>query len=189
MTQLLTRLWTVADYHRMEQAGIFNAGERVELLAGQVVPMAAKGTPHTVSLTRTNELMSRLREYVQMIVRIQDPITLDDYSEPEPDVVLVRPDPLYYIERHPIPADVYLVIEIADSSLALDCGIKANLYAQAGIGDYWVLEVNQRQLRVFREPSDVGYLSQRVLPETATLAPLQFPNLPIAIQDLLPLLG
>lgn len=189
MTQLLTRLWTVADYHRMAQVGIFHPEERVELIAGQVIPKAAKGTPHTVALTRTNELMSRLRGQVPMIVRIQDPIALDNYSEPEPDVVLVRPDPLYYIKRHPLPADVYLVIEIADSSLALDCRVKADLYAQAGIADYWVLAVNQRQLQIFRNPSPAGYQSQTILPDTATLTPLQFPNLSIAIQDLLPLLA
>lgn len=175
----------VAEYHCMAEAGVFHPEERVELIAGQLVKMAAKGTAHTVTLRRINRLFTRFSLQIEVMVQIQDPIVLDDYSEPEPDLALLRVDPREYIDAHPTAADTYLVIEVADSSLKYDSETKGKLYAQSNIADYWVLDVVKRKLYVFRQPTNQGYQSEVILTEDASVSPLQFPDLTISIQEML----
>ena len=183
--QLGVRLWTVEDYHRLVAAGILHPEERVELIEGQIVRMAAKGTPHSAAITRTARvLVNGLGE--QVLLRTQESIRLNDYSEPEPDVAVVQVNPLDYADHHPTPEEVYLVIEVVDSSLSKEREIKARIYAQAGIADYWILDINQRQLFVLRTPSQNGYQNEFMLTEDANISPLQFPNLSVASQDILP---
>lgn len=178
------RLFTSKEYHRMAESGILDSNERVELLAGQIVKMAAKGTPHSAAVTRTETLLRNcLGE--QVLIRLQDPVQLDDYSEPEPDIALVIPDSLYYEDHHPNPSEVYLIIEIADTTIRQDCGLKARIYAQSGITDYWVLDVNNRQLHVFREPSQNGYQSELILSDSGSVSPLAFPNVTITVGEML----
>ncbi|NER94839.1 MAG: Uma2 family endonuclease [Symploca sp. SIO1B1] len=179
------RLINVAEYHCMADAGVFHPEERVELIAGQLVKMAAKGTAHTVTLRRINRLFTRLSFQIEVMVQIQDPIVLDDYSEPEPDLALLRLEPREYIDAHPTAADTYLVIEVADSSFKYDSETKAKLYAQSNIADYWVLDVVKRQLHVFRQPSNQGYQSEVILTEDDSISPLQFPEIKISIQEML----
>lgn len=185
-TPFTLRLWTVEDYHQMAAAGIFHPEERVELIAGQIIRMSAKGTAHTAAVRRTAKILRNLLEN-QADVYTQDPIQLDDSSEPEPDIAVVRIHSLDYADHHPTPLEVYLIIEVADSSLKYDCEPKAKAYAQSGIADYWVLDVNERKLHVFREPTQEGYQSEVILSEEASLSLLQFPKLVIALQDMLPL--
>ncbi|NEQ67927.1 MAG: Uma2 family endonuclease [Symploca sp. SIO2D2] len=179
------RLINVAEYHCMADAGVFHPEERVELIAGQLVKMAAKGTAHTVTLRRINRLFTRLSFQIEVMVQIQDPIVLDDYSEPQPDLALLRLEPREYIDAHPTAADTYLVIEVADSSFKYDSETKAKLYAQSNIADYWVLDVVKRQLHVFRQPSNQGYQSEVILTEDDIISPLQFPDITISIQEML----
>jgi len=184
MTLLEIRLLTVKDYHSMIKAGIFNEDERVELIGGQIIKMAAKGTGHSAAVNRTVDLLrNRLAGLVS--VRPQDPIQLNDLSEPEPDIAVVMPNPLYYEDCHPTPSEIYLIIEVADTSLNRDTEFKAGIYAQSGITDYWVLDVNKRQLYVFREPSQNGYQSQVILSENDTISPLAFPNCTIIVREML----
>ncbi|MDB9540696.1 Uma2 family endonuclease [Anabaenopsis tanganyikae CS-531] len=184
-TTLPLRLWTVEEYHRMAAAGIFAVDERVELLEGKIIWMIAKGTAHRSAVGRTDYLLkNRLANLAW--VSIQDPIKLNEMSEPEPDIAVVKVDPLDYADHHPTPPEVYLIIEVADSSLKIDCDTKAKAYSQAGITDYWVLDVTSRQLHVFREPTQLGYESAAILPEDATISPLAFPDLQILVLEMLP---
>ena len=170
----MLRKWTVKEYHKLGEMGFFHPEERVELISGNIIKMSAKGTAHTSALGRTDKLLQNLFANLAW-VRIQDPIALDDNSEPEPDIAVVRIDPLDYATHHPTPSEVYLIIEVADSSLAFDREIKAKAYARSGIADYWVLNVCDRQLHVFREPVEDGYQSEVILGESAIVSPLQFP--------------
>lgn len=179
------RKWTVEEYHKLGEIGFFHPEERVELLSGDIIKMSAKGTAHTSALGRTDRLLQNLFESLAW-VRLQDPIALDDNSEPEPDIAVVRIDPFDYATHHPTPSEVYLIIEVADSSLAYDREIKAEAYARSGIADYWVLNVNERQLHVFREPAEDEYQSELILGENGIISPLQFPAVNIAIQAMLP---
>ncbi len=124
--------WTVQDYHRLSELGILDPDERTELLAGHITLMAAKGTPHVTALyLLANTLRDRLGS--DPLIRTQDPIQLDAFSEPEPDLAIVRGTVLDDAAQHPQPADIYLVVEVADSTLKQDCEIKDKLYAQANI--------------------------------------------------------
>jgi Uma2 family endonuclease len=184
-TTLQLRLWTVEEYHRMAEAGIFGADERVELLEGKIIWMIAKGTAHRSAVSRTDRLLQNSLRNVALIC-VQDPVKLNERSEPEPDIAVVKVDPLDYADHHPTPSEVYLIIEVADSSLKLDCETKAQAYSQAGIKDYWGLDVVNRQLHVFREPTSEGYKVEVVLAEDGTITPLEFPDLQIVVLEMLP---
>jgi len=179
------RQWTVKEYQKLGEMGFFHPEERVELISGNIIRMSAKGTAHTSATRRTATLLRAILENLAAVYT-QDPIALDDNSEPEPDIAVVRIDPLDYATHHPTPSEVYLIIEVADSSLAYDREIKAKIYARSGITDYWVLNVNERQLHVFREPADDGYQSEVILGEFSRISPLQFPAFNIAIGEMLP---
>ncbi|HEY9611374.1 Uma2 family endonuclease [Allocoleopsis sp.] len=179
------RLWTVEEYYQMAAAGIFHPEERVELIAGQIIRMSAKGTAHTSAVGRISRLLqNRLGQ--QAWIRKEDPIQLDNFSEPEPDIAVVRLDPLDYADHHPTPSEVYLIIEVADSSLKYDRETKAKAYAKSGIADYWVLDLIDRKLHVFRESTQEGYQSEVIFSEGASVSPLQFPDIAITLQDMLP---
>ncbi|MBD2383947.1 Uma2 family endonuclease [Cylindrospermum sp. FACHB-282] len=178
------RLLTVAEYHKIAEAGIFHPEERVELIGGQIIKMIAKGTAHTSAVRRTAKILSRLLA-TQADIITQDPVQLSNFSEPEPDIAVVKVNPLDYADHHPTTAEVYLIIEVADISFKYDCDIKGKIYAQSGIRDYWLLDVNERQLHVFREPTQQGYQSKVIFAEDGTVSPLQFPNISIAITQML----
>ena len=179
------RKWTVKEYHKLGEIGIFHPEERLELIEGNIIKISAKGTLHAAATRRTATLLHNLLGN-QAAVYNKSPIALDDNSEPEPDIAVVRIDPFDYATHHPTPSEVYLIIEVADSSLTFDREIKANIYARSGIADYWVLNVGDRQLHVFREPAVDGYQSEVILGETASISPIEFPAFNIAIQAMLP---
>jgi Uma2 family endonuclease len=179
------RMWTVEEYHRMAETGILDEDERVELLEGKIIWMSAKGTAHRSAVGRTYKLLEN-RLGSQAWIAIQDPITLNKRSEPEPDIAVVQINRFDYADHHPTPSEVYFIIEVADSSLKFDCETKGKAYAQAEITDYWVLDVINRQLYVFREPNEEGYQSKVILGENGIVSPLHFPDLQIGVWEMLP---
>ena len=185
-TPVKLRLWTVEEYHRMAEVGILQPEKPVELIAGQIIEkMSPQRSSHAAAITRTNRVLVNLLGE-EILIRLQLPIQLNDHSEPEPDIALVRVDPLDYAAHHPTASDVYLIIEVADTTLKTDLQIKAKDYAQSGIPDYWVLNINSRQLHVFREPTQQGYQSEVILSEDESISPLQFPDCVVAICEILP---
>jgi Uma2 family endonuclease len=184
-TKFNLRLWTVEEYHRMASTGILDKDERVELLEGKIIWMSAKGTTHASAVARTYKFFERQLDSFAWVIS-QDPIALNKSSEPEPDISIVKIDPLDYADHHPTPEEVYLIIEVADSSLKFDRETKSQSYAKAGISDYWVLDVINRQLYVLREPSKDGYNSEVILGENEIISPLQFPDLHIGVKNMLP---
>ena len=176
--------WTVKDYHRISELGLL-VDERTELIDGQITLMAAKGTPHVTSLhLLANILRDRLGN--SALVRTQDPIHLDDSSEPEPDLAIAQGTILDYTAQHPSPEQIYLIVEVADSTLKQDCEIKDKLYAKAGIADYWVLAPQKRQLHIFRKPTSTGYTEHLILSEPSQASLLSFPDFAIALTSILP---
>lgn len=143
--------FTLDEYHRLIDLGFFQVGDRLELIRGEIIQMAAKGTPHTVCCTRLNrELLRLLGE--QAILRCQDPIVLLWGSEPEPDFTIVEYRDDDYLSSHPTTEDIILVIEIADSSLSYDQDTKIPLYAEAGIKNYWLFNLQDNQLETYSNP-------------------------------------
>ncbi|MBV6624041.1 MAG: Uma2 family endonuclease [Rivularia sp. (in: Bacteria)] len=179
------RLWTVEEYHQMAEAGIFDEDERVELLEGKIIYRDKVGIAHSCAVGRINYLLQKLLQN-RSLISVKNPIQLDDYSEPEPDITVVKIDLLDYADHHPTPDEVYLVIEVADTTFKKDCETKGKAYAAAGIINYWVLDVINRQLHVFREPSENGYKSEVILKEGNSISPLKFSDLNINILEMLP---
>jgi Uma2 family endonuclease len=172
--------WSVEDYHRMIEAGILCA-RRVELIAGEIVEMSPEGPLHTsINIRAVNYLRSLLAELAE--VREAHPITLTD-SEPEPDIAVVRLPQQQYFQHHPYPEDIFWLIEVSDTTLADDLSRKKRIYAQAGIQEYWVLDVNAQKLMVFREPEGNNYRSEFEYSQ-GTITPLAFPDVQISVERL-----
>jgi Uma2 family endonuclease len=173
--QLLRRLFTVAEYHRMAEAGILSEDDRVELLEGEVVTMSPIGSRHAACVARLTALLSGTGR--QAILWVQNPIRLGEHSEPQPDVALLKPRPDFYAASHPGPEDVLLVVEVAETSAATDREVKVPLYARSGIPEVWLVDLAEDQVEVFRKPSAQGYQDLQVLRRGDSLAPLLFPYL------------
>jgi Uma2 family endonuclease len=173
------------EYYQMMENGIIKEGERVELILGQIFTMAAKGTRHSVATTR---LIAELQMLIQRraIVRCQDPITLPNNSEPEPDIVIARLRSDDYINSHPSPADLILVIEVADSTIKFDRETKAPLYAAAGISEYWIVNLIDNRLEIYRQPEGAIYTSiEIIVPPRSVNLPL-FSEIVLNISDFFP---
>jgi Uma2 family endonuclease len=177
--------WTVQDYYRMSEMGILDPNERTELISGQITLMVAKGTPHVITLQLlASELLGQIGTIA--LIRTQDPIHLDDSSEPEPDLVIVRGGILDYVDRHPQPTDIHLLVEVADFTLSYDCQVKDKVYAKAGIPEYWVIDIKNRQVHIFHNPQATGYASHLILAESQTVSLLAFPAVIMPIGSILP---
>jgi len=162
-TDLLTRNpWvtrrplTVREYHRMGKAGILHEDDRVELIEGQLVAVSPIGSEHAGTVNSLNRTLVMVVGD-SGVVAVQNPIRLDDFSEPQPDFSVLRPRADDYRGATPRPADVLLVIEIADSSLRYDRRIKLPLYARHGIPEVWIVDIGGRQIEVHRQPAGEIY--------------------------------
>jgi Uma2 family endonuclease len=189
-TILATNLkyWTVQEYHHMSELGILDCCDRTELINGKIVLKSAKTAFHVIALRLLASFLEKFFDE-SVLVRTQDPIQLDDFSEPEPDLAIVKGKILDYADRHPSPENVYLVVEVADSTLKKDCEVKDKLYARSNIADYWVIDVKNRQVHIFRTPTSTGYASHLILSESQTISPLAFPSIVIPISSILSPLG
>ena len=188
-TPLTVRRWSRFEYDRLVGSGFFE-DDRVELIGGQLIVAEPQGTYHASTLSRVD---TALRAVIPSgwLVRSQMPLALDDESAPEPDLALVPGEPDDYLNAHPsAPA---LVIEVADASLPFDRRVKGSLYARGGVRDYWIVNVTERVLEVYREPqTDASaawgwsYRSQRTLRPAQTIAPLALPATTVGVAALLP---
>jgi Uma2 family endonuclease len=147
---------TVNDYHRLGEAGILGEDDRVELLAGQLVDMSPIGPRHALAIDALTELLVTAVAG-RAAVRVQNPVVLDDESEPQPDLTVVRRPWRGHPHEHPRPEDILLLIEVADSSLDTDRGAKLELYARAGIREFWIVDLTTNCVLVHRQPSGDRY--------------------------------
>ena len=183
-TQVPRRRFTTDEYQRMAEAGILAEDDRVELIDGEIVQMSPMGTRHASCVDRLNAVFTaRLR--ARAIARVQSSIILNRYTQPQPDLSLLRPRDDFYVEHHPGPADVLLVVEVVDSSGTYDRHIKLPLYARAGIPEAWVLDVVQHVVEVYRRPALRGYCDRRELRRGQRVAPVAFPRTGFAVTDLI----
>jgi Uma2 family endonuclease len=183
-SDLPLKRWSVDEYHRLIAAGILTSDDHVELLDGQIVEMVPQDPPHASTTDEGSDYLKGLFAG-RAKVRTQLPITLPSSSEPEPDIAVVRIDPNRYRNRHPGPEDVFLIIEIADTTLGYDRNRKAKIYAEAGIPEYWIVNLNQRQVIVYRQPQGDSYQSEQILEATDTITPLAFPEIRIELENIL----
>lgn len=184
-TTLTTRRFTVDEYYRMAEIGILRHGERVELIEGEIVRMEPIGSRHAACVTRLNHRFARALED-RVGVRVQLPVRLDDFSEPEPDIALVRSRPDFYADAHPGPDHVLLVVEVSETTVSFDTGRKAALYAESGIREYWVVDLPADAIVVHRDPEGPSYVSVERHHRGAVLRALAFPELEVPVDSVLP---
>lgn len=183
MPETLTHRFTVDEYYRMAETGILKPDARVELIEGEIVDMMPTGPFHSGAVYELNLNFTKLASG-RWFVAIQGPLHVDEHNEPEPDLMLLRPPGRQYKLAHPTPEDVFLVIEVSDSTLVRDQMTKLPLYAKAGIEEVWILNVPQKQLEVYRQPHFTGYETKQIVRE-GEFAPTAFPDALVNITELL----
>ncbi len=181
--EITQRPFSVTDYHRMAAAGILTEDDRVELIKGKIIIMSPIGSRHAACVKRLNALLSQQVGGVAL-VSIQDPIRLDDYSEPEPDVALLRPRDDFYAHAHPTPTDVLLVIEVADTSEGYDRSEKIPLYARAAIPEVWLVSLPQNRIEVYTEPVADMYRQIRYALPGDVLVAQHVPGVQLSVDDI-----
>jgi Uma2 family endonuclease len=158
MTQLRTaKRFTVDEYYAMSRAGILAEDERVELIEGEVVPMPPIGSMHGGTVDRLTEVFGEAARASGLLLRVQGPIRLDDFSEPVPDLAVLRARDDYYRHAHPHASDVLLLIEVSDATVRYDRDVKVPLYARAGIGEVWIVDIDAGVIDAFRLPEAGAY--------------------------------
>jgi Uma2 family endonuclease len=175
---------TVAEYHRLGEMTIFDENSRLELIEGDLIAMPPIGERHAGKTRQLNRLFSA-RVGEAALVDVQNPVALDRYSEPQPDMALLKPRPDFYESSHPHPEDVLLLLEISDSTLRYDREIKVPLYARAGIPEVWLLDLPGRRLEVYRRPSAEGYREILYPASDETIAPVLLPEMVLLVNSLL----
>ena len=173
------------EYLRMGEGGVFAPEARLELIEGEIVEMAPIGSPHAGMVNILNRLFSRVAGNVA-VVAVQNPLIVGDRSVPQPDLVLLRPRADSYTRSHPTAADVLLVVEVADTTLPFDLGTKIPLYARCGIAETWVIDVQERVVRVFRDPSASGYRTSFTVSGDESVAVLALPAAVVSLAAAFP---
>ena len=178
---LITAKWSLEDYHQMIATGIL-ADRSVELINGEIVEMSPEGVPHSFYCRGTAKyLRSILGERAE--ISEAHPITLPNNSEPEPDIAILRTPDTRYQTHHPLPDDIFWLIEVSNATLAKDLGVKKDLYARSGIPEYWVMNLQTFALTVFRDLTAEGYQSETSI-SSSTISALAFPEISIEISRL-----
>lgn len=181
---LSRRRFDVDEYHGMARAGILHEDDHVELIDGELIEMPAVGSRHISCVGRLNRMLVQALGD-RAFVTVQSPVRLDRYSEPEPDVAVLRPRADDYARGTAGPDDTLLLIEVADSSLPIDRGVKLPLYAAAGIDEVWIVDLTAETVEVHREPKGRSYeVCTRVT--EGVVASLAFPEVALAVRDILP---
>lgn len=182
--ELKRKLFTVSEYHKMITSGILSERDKVELIRGEVVGMAPIGSRHASYVNRLSNLLKMLLGE-KAIISVQNPITLSEYSEPQPDVVVLRPQADFYVNAHPTPSDVFWLIEVAETTMDYDKKVKLPLYAESGVPEVWLVNLPKTRLEVYRFPFEDTYQEIRLYQRGQSLNLNQFPEINVSINDLL----
>ncbi|MGI8540679.1 MAG: Uma2 family endonuclease [Rubrobacteraceae bacterium] len=177
--EIVRRRFTVHDYHRMAEAGILHEDDRVELIEGEIVEMAAIGSRHFTCVNKLNHLLVRSVGDGEAIVSVQNPVRLDERNEPQPDLSLIRARD--YRQSLLGPEDVLLLIEVSDTTLAYDRNVKLPLYAKAGIPEVWIANLANETIEHHTKPSGDGYHLVRHSGKGDTIKPEAFPGLELPV--------
>jgi Uma2 family endonuclease len=182
--QLAKHPITVDEYERMGEAGIFHPDGRLELLEGEIYEMSPIGSLHAACVDFLSSFLNRLYGG-KLIVRVQNPIRLDDFSEPQPDIALLRWRDDFYRRAHPTPNDVLLVIEVADSTVESDRSYKMLLYAKAGIPEVWLVSLPDEKIELYAEPAGGSYQFTRDFQRGEDVQAHSIADLRVTVADVL----
>jgi Uma2 family endonuclease len=176
--------FTVDEVYQMLAAGILTEDDRVELIEGELIKMSPIGERHAACVKKANALFNRLVGQ-QALVSVQDPILLNNYSEPQPDLALLKPRQDYYAQAKPTPADVLLIVEVADSSIDYDRRIKMSLYARAAVPAVWLIDLNADAIEVYTQPAGGAYRALQTARRGDRLTLETLPGLTVMADDIL----
>ena len=182
--QWLKRLFTVKEYHLMVDAGILKEDDRIELIKGEIVRMSPIGRFHAACVRRLIRLFSQLLGELA-ILDVQDPVELDNLSEPQPDITLLQPKADFYRSGHPQPQDILLIVEVADTTVESDREVKIPLYANSGIVEVWLVNIPAECIEVYRQPSVNGYQSMQVFGRGQCIIVAAFPDVNFTVDEVL----
>lgn len=181
---VLKRRFTVKDYHKMGEIGVFENDEKTELINGEIIKMSPIGKRHASCVNRCNRLFYQTLGD-RILISVQNPIQLNDLSQPQPDLVLLQPRPDFYEKQHPQPSDILLLIEVADTTIEFDQQVKIPLYCQNHIQEVWLIDLNQNIIRMYRTPTANGYQFIQLFEPEQTLALGAFPDVTINVNEIL----
>lgn len=168
----------------MGETGVLRPDARVELLEGRILDRSPIGAFHGGVTTFLNALFTAAARG-RWLTAVQNPVRLDDHSEPQPDLALLRPARDFYRRRHPTAEDVFLLVEVSDTSLAMDVEDKLPAYGRAGIPEVWIVNLNDETIEVYREPHFAGYASKTVLSAAGQASPARFPDVIVDVAEVL----
>jgi Uma2 family endonuclease len=178
------RRWTVDEYYRMLEAGILQEGSRVELIEGEIVEMTAIGLRHAACVAElTRRLVPALG--ARALLWPQNPVRLPRDTEPQPDIVLLRPRADRYTRAPALAEDILLLVEVADTSYRYDRGVKLPLYARAGVPEVWIVDLTHDVVEVHRQPGPCGYGALELVGPGGAAAPVALPDIVVAVDDAL----
>ncbi len=183
--ELKRRRFTVEEYDRMAQAGILGEDDRVELISGEVLEMTPIGRRHASCVARLVHLFDQALGG-SAVIWPQNPVHLSEHSEPQPDLAVLHARADFYAAGHPVPEDVFLLVEVAESSTDPDRRVKVPLYAAGGIPEVWLIDLEQETVTVYRHPAPDGYRTARVFRRTEQVSPAAFPHRSFDVDDILP---
>ena len=179
---IVRRKITVEEYEVMYEAGVFKPDERLELINGEILKVAPMNAPHISYVIRLSRIFTE-RLTKRAIVSTQLPIVINEESEPEPDLSILRWRSDDYFSGKPKAQDVYLLIEVASASLLFDRRVKLPLYARVGVPEVWIVNVQARQLEVYRNPKGEAYSESRVLKPSDVVSLLAFPDVEVRLSE------
>jgi len=178
------RIFNVDDYYRMAEVGILGPEDRVELIDGEIIQMSPIGTKHAGCVNRANRIFTLVFRDLA-IVSVQNPLRLNNYTEPEPDLVLLRHRSDDYRDKRMMGDDALLVVEVADTTLRYDRDVKVPRYASAGVPEVWIEDLKGDRLLVYRDPAADGFKTRLVLKRGDSVSTMAFPDIPFTVDELL----
>jgi Uma2 family endonuclease len=181
--QLVRHQFTVKQFHQMAESGILSENERVELIRGEMIDMSPIGTRHSGCVLFLSNLLILLLGG-RALINVQNPVELDETSEPQPDIALLKPRPDFYKNSHPQAEDIFSLIEVADTTVKYDREVKIPLYAEANIPEVWLVDVNQEVVEVYRNPLQGVYQDVQTLVKNQILSILAFPDMHINVSEM-----
>ncbi|MFM6024496.1 MAG: Uma2 family endonuclease [Dolichospermum sp.] len=181
--QIVRHQFTVKQFHQMAESGILSENERVELIRGEMIDMSPIGRRHAGCVNRLVNLLIQLLGK-RIILAPQNPVELNETSEPQPDIALLKPRPDFYRNSHPQPEDIFLLIEVADTTVKYDREVKIPLYAEANIPEVWLVDVNQEIIEVYQNTLQGIYQDVQKLTKNQSLSILAFPDVSIHLSEL-----
>jgi Uma2 family endonuclease len=175
--------FTIEQYYKMAEVGILGIEERTELIEGEIIEMSPIGAKHAGSINRLNRKFSSIVGD-RAIIAVQNSINLNDYSEPQPDLAILRWREDFYTQSLPTTSEIFLLIEVADSTLKYDREVKAPLYAKAGIPELWIVNLEAQVFEVYRQPSETGYQQMQIYAKGQVITMEKLPDVVITVDDI-----